>query len=675
MKATSRKLAYVDFDKEAPARSLAKGFSDRFSFESSGTFDTHRQTRSTSKIQKTPFKNKDLTYLRRSRRLEGQSTTKEKARMKRSKSKEKRSKHQEISLDFKYEEGSNDTYEDLNSPNKRPKPTSFTQRITRFKYNRREKLPRNIRVYRGNKDPEDHLGIFLAKVKQEEWMMPVCIKRRQNKGLKAFMDRFKSKSSHIKGVPPVLRISSFMHGHGHLELAKKLNEKIPKTVDEMFKRVRVFIRGEVAAESAKMKRYFHPIYQDSKRDPFHEKCELPRTIAFDRTSQKQNLNKFCDYQGDRGHNTNDCYELKKQIEEAMVLGKLAHLVKDICWNNQWNGNQGRNGMKVINMIKEEGNRKRPFEKGRFGLMSELTFSTIPRSQLTDKPIIFEGVIKGNQVRRILIDGESSYEHCFRNIDIDIRLRLRSQIRIAKDDKEKTGFHTKEGVYCFTHMPKELKISAATLQRMMEKVLANQIGRNVEIHLEEVVLKSKTISNFISKLAELKHPIREAQTRMETAKESGWTNEAEEALQRIKRKLGKLQTLMVQELIHTTRSSIAIFRKHKVKVINDGPMEEILKPSGKEGRLVRWAAEIWTYDISYTSRREVEGLVVNKFFGQGEQVEETPDANKGGTLNLSRKLQVKPTQQQGPRGVAISVSKGMKDLYVFMDSPKLVAQTE
>ncbi|GJV42715.1 hypothetical protein Tco_1421155 [Tanacetum coccineum] len=49
----------------------------------------------------------------------------------------------------------------------------------------------------------------------------------------------------------------------------------------------------------------------------------------------------------------------------------------------------------------------------------------------------------------------------------------NQIRMAEDDEEKTGFHTEEGVYCFTHMPKELKNSAATLQRMMEKVLAEK----------------------------------------------------------------------------------------------------------------------------------------------------------------------------------------------------------
>ncbi|GKE93135.1 hypothetical protein Tco_1574230 [Tanacetum coccineum] len=140
MKATPRKLAYADSDKEAPARSLAREFSDRFSLESSCTSDTSRQAHSASKSQRTPSKNKEPTHLRRSRRLEDRSITKEKARKGRSKSRIKRSRHQETSSDFEYEKGSEDAYEDLNSPYKRPKPTPFTQRITRFKYHRRVKL-------------------------------------------------------------------------------------------------------------------------------------------------------------------------------------------------------------------------------------------------------------------------------------------------------------------------------------------------------------------------------------------------------------------------------------------------------------------------------------------------------------------------------------------------------
>ncbi|GKD21775.1 hypothetical protein Tco_1223478, partial [Tanacetum coccineum] len=72
----------------------------------------------------------------------------------------------------------------------------------------------------------------------------------------------------------------------------------------------------------------------------------------------------------------------------------------------------------------------------------------------------------------------------------------------------------------------------------------------------------------------------------------------------------------------------------------GPMEEILKLSGREGRLAKWAAKERTYDISYIQIKEAKGSVVKKFFGQGEQVHETPDANEGGTFNLSKKLQAK-----------------------------------
>ncbi|GKE81239.1 hypothetical protein Tco_1551239 [Tanacetum coccineum] len=156
MKATPRKLAYVDSNKEAPDESLTRGFSDRFSLESSGISETHRRTCSAGKSQRTPSKNKEPAHLRRSRRLEDRSITKKKTRRERSKPRGKRSGHQETSSDFEGDEGSTDTYEDLNSPYKRPKPTTFTQRITRFKYHRRAKLPRNIRVYEGNKDLEDN---------------------------------------------------------------------------------------------------------------------------------------------------------------------------------------------------------------------------------------------------------------------------------------------------------------------------------------------------------------------------------------------------------------------------------------------------------------------------------------------------------------------------------------
>ncbi|GJZ93549.1 hypothetical protein Tco_0665614 [Tanacetum coccineum] len=141
-KSTPKRLAYNNFNKEASARSPIRGLSDRFSLESSGTSDTYRQTRSAGKSMRTPSKNKEPAHLRRSRSLEDRSITKEKSKRERSKFRGKRFQNQETSSDSEPDEGSKDAYEDLNSPYKRPKPTPFTQMITRFRYHQRTKLPR-----------------------------------------------------------------------------------------------------------------------------------------------------------------------------------------------------------------------------------------------------------------------------------------------------------------------------------------------------------------------------------------------------------------------------------------------------------------------------------------------------------------------------------------------------
>ncbi|GKD45830.1 reverse transcriptase domain-containing protein [Tanacetum coccineum] len=140
------------------------------------------------------------------------------------------------------------------------------------------------------------------------------IKQKLNEGLQAFMDCFKVESAHITGVPLVLRISAFMHGHDHPELAKKLNDKIPKIVDEIWDRVRAFIKGEMAADTAKgegrnMRTYapyarregFTPLTKTLKEILAMDNVNFPPPPLMVGTSEKRNMNKFCDYHQDRGH--------------------------------------------------------------------------------------------------------------------------------------------------------------------------------------------------------------------------------------------------------------------------------------------------------------------------------------------------------------------------------------
>nr|GEV70512.1 reverse transcriptase domain-containing protein [Tanacetum cinerariifolium] len=45
--------------------------------------------------------------------------------------------------------------------------------------------------------------------------------------------------------------------------------------------------------------------------------------------EKSSSNKFCEFHNDKGHNTNECVQLRKHIEELASAGKLSHFIKEI----------------------------------------------------------------------------------------------------------------------------------------------------------------------------------------------------------------------------------------------------------------------------------------------------------------------------------------------------------
>jgi hypothetical protein len=51
----------------------------------------------------------------------------------------------------------------------------------------------------------------------------------------------------------------------------------------------------------------------------------------------------------------------------------------------------------------------------------------------------------------------------------------NQIKLKKEDEEKTTFITPYGVFCYQVMHFGLKNAGATYQRMMQNYLGNQIG--------------------------------------------------------------------------------------------------------------------------------------------------------------------------------------------------------
>jgi hypothetical protein len=64
-----------------------------------------------------------------------------------------------------------------------------------------------------------------------------------------------------------------------------------------------------------------------------------------------------------------------------------------------------------------------------------------------------------------------------------------QIRVRKEDEEKTSFITSFGTFCFVRMPEGLKNAGCTFSRMIAIVLHHQLRRNILAYVDDIVIKS------------------------------------------------------------------------------------------------------------------------------------------------------------------------------------------
>nr|GEX43832.1 reverse transcriptase domain-containing protein [Tanacetum cinerariifolium] len=296
----------------------------------------------------------------------------------------------------------------LKKPFKEAVKTPITGRIIDF-VGPEFKMPTNIKLYDGTTDPEEHLSRFSSATNSGEWPMPVwchmfqqtldgsaigwfenlpngsidgwaelrlqfttrfstiraCFKdpteitkvaRRANETLVAFEERWIVETDFITGVPEVMKISSFMDAHKCLELAKRFSDKVLKTVDEMMTRLDDFVSSEEAFTSTELpkgetsKVFRKSMGPTSKRGDRFNRGRPSRPMQL--PPKKENQDRYCDYHGEKGHYTNDCFQLKRQPNMTLESGKLNHLINDIRQRGRGNtkGKDAGKG-KIINMIR------------------------------------------------------------------------------------------------------------------------------------------------------------------------------------------------------------------------------------------------------------------------------------------------------------------------------------
>ena len=77
----------------------------------------------------------------------------------------------------------------------------------------------------------------------------------------------------------------------------------------------------------------------------------------------------------------------------------------------------------------------------------------------------------------------------------------NQIKMEEANQEKTSFVTSQGLFCYKVMPFRLKNAGATYQRLMNKMFAHQIGRNVQVYVENMLVKRLQEDDHLGDLQE------------------------------------------------------------------------------------------------------------------------------------------------------------------------------
>ena len=71
--------------------------------------------------------------------------------------------------------------------------------------------------------------------------------------------------------------------------------------------------------------------------------------------------------------------------------------------------------------------------------------------------------------------------------------------MKESDQIKTSFITPYGTYCYITMPFGLKNAGSTYQRCMKKCLAEQIGRNVHVYVDDIAVMLKNRNKLLDDL--------------------------------------------------------------------------------------------------------------------------------------------------------------------------------
>ena len=93
----------------------------------------------------------------------------------------------------------------------------------------------------------------------------------------------------------------------------------------------------------------------------------------------------------------------------------------------------------------------------------------------------------------------------------------NQIRMDETDQEKTSFVTSQGLFCYKMMSFGLKNAGATYQRLVNHMFRPQIRRNVEVYVDDMLVKSQDEEIHLDNLQETFDTLRQYNMKLNPSK--------------------------------------------------------------------------------------------------------------------------------------------------------------
>ncbi|XP_072062069.1 uncharacterized protein [Arachis hypogaea] len=210
----------------------------------------------------------------------------------------------------------------------------------------------------------------------------------------------------------------------------------------------------------------------------------------------------------------------------------------------------------------------------------------------------------------------------------------NQIFMHPSDQDKTAFVTEYG---------------ATYQRLMNKIFDRQIGRNIEVYVDDMVAKTKVGKSHIDDLSEIFSQIRQYNMRLNPEKctfgvrvgkflgfiltSRGIEANPEKSissvlivennkiqqpvyfisksLQNAELRYPRLEKLAFA-LVFSARRLRPYFQSHTINVRTGQPLRQILAKPKLAERLIKWSIKLSEFDVHYQPRRSIKSQYLVDF---------------------------------------------------------------